>query len=176
VGAMSDRELQWIPDETPQAIGVRTRAIGGAVLAVGCIVIGIVIWRLVAGIPTATGSGPPGVVSAPSAKKPPEPNVERPSFALKDDIGKATQKPSISPQAEPKTYPPPIVLLNPGTAVADTNPSSAREETRARARQVREPSDASRETRGPQAAEDRRDMLSPPARDYQSLREYMFSR
>jgi hypothetical protein len=179
VGSMPDPELQWIPNETAQANPVRRRAITAAVLAVSCVVIGIVIGRLTAGIPAGTGSGSPGVVSAPSAKKPAERDVQRPSLALKSDPEATTQKPAVSPspQAEPRSNPPPAVLLNPGTA--DKSPSAAREETRARARPpVKERSlrGAPQENRERQATDDRRDMLSPPARDYQSLREYILSR
>jgi hypothetical protein len=178
VGPMSDREFRWIPDETAEATPVRTGAIRAAVLAVSCIVIGIVIGRLTAAIPARTGSGPPDVVSMPSAKKPAEPFVERPSLALKSDTETSAQKPSASPspKGEPKTHSPPVVLLNPGTA--DKNRSAAREEPRARPRPVRERSlgDAPQEDREGQATDDRRQMLSQPARDYQSLREYMLSR
>jgi hypothetical protein len=176
VSPMSDREFRWIPEETAQATPVRTGAISAAVLAVSCIVIGIVIGRLTAAIPARTGSGPPDVVSMASAKKPAEPFVERPSPALKSDTETRTQKPSASPSPKGETHSPPVVLLNPGTA--DKNRSAAREEPRARPRPVRERSlgDAPQEDREGQATDDRRQMLSRPARDYQSLREYMLSR
>src|SRR5215831_9830477 len=175
---MSDREFRWIPDETAQAIPVRIGAISAAVLAVSCIIIGIVIGRLTAAIPARTGPGPPDVVSMPSAKKPAEPFVERPSLALKSDTETSAQKPSTSPspKGESTTNSPPVVLLNPGAA--DKNRSAAREETRARPPLVRERSlgDAPQENREGQATDERRHMLSQPARDYQSLRAYMLSR
>lgn len=171
---MSDREFRWIPDETAQATPVRTRAISAAVLAVSCIVIGIVIGRLTAAIPARTGSGPPDVVSMPSAKKPAEPFVERPSLALKSDTETSTQKPSASLSPKGETHSPPVVLLNPGTA--DKNRSAAREEPRARPPKERSLGDPPQEDRQGQATDDRRQMLPGPARDYQSLREYMLSR
>jgi hypothetical protein len=178
VGPMSDREFRWIPDETAQAQAtlVRTGAIRAALLAVICIVIGIVIGRLTAAIPARTGSGPPDVVSMPSAKKPADPFVERPSLALKSDTETSTQKPSASPSPKAETHSPSVVLLNPGTA--HKNRSAAREQPRGRPRPVRERSlgDAPQEDREGQATDDRRQMLSRPARDYQSLREYMLSR
>ena len=176
MGPMSDREFRWIPDETAQATPVRTGAISAAVLAVSCIVIGIVIGRFTAAIPARTGSGPPDVVSMSSAKKSAEPFVERPSSALKSDTETSTKKPSASPSPKGETHSPPVVLLNPGAA--GKNRSAAREEPRARPRSVRERSlgDAPQEDREGQATDDRRQMLSQPARDYQSLREYMLSR
>jgi len=187
VGTMRDPELHWIRDETVQPI--RTRAIGVVVLAVSCVVIGIFIGRLTVGIPSR-GSRPPDVVKLQSARDPIESNVERPSLALKSDSEPTTEKPATSPstqsqaitryaqsQAVPKYNPPPVVLLNPGTA--DKNPSATREETRARAaRPVRERSlqGPVQNNREPQATGDRRDVFSRPARDYHSLREYMLSR
>jgi len=173
-----DHEFQWIPDETAQAAPVQTRAISAVVLAISCVVIGIIIGRLTAAIPAGTGSGSPDVVSIPSTKKLTEPAVNRPSLALKSDTETSTQKPaaSPSPQAEAKINPPPIVLLNPSTA--DKKRSAAREEPRARPRPMRERGlgDAPQENREGQATDDRRDTLSQPARNYQSLREYMLNR
>ena len=174
---MRDRELHWIPDETARARPLRSHAIGAAVLAVSCVVIGIVVGRLTAGTP-ATGSRPPEVVDVASAKRAAEPGIERPSLALKDDAEKTAPKPagSAGMHAEPTTTnPPKVTLLNPGTA--DKKSGAAPDEARARVptvreRAFREPA----ENRGRQAAEDRRDMLSPPARDYQSLRDYTLSR
>ena len=178
MGAMSDPELQWIPDDTARPTSVRTRAISAALLAVSCVLIGIVVGRLTAGIPAGTGAGPPDVVSVPSTKKPAELDVARPSLALKSDTETTSQKPAASPstQAEPKTDPPPVVVLNPGTAAE--NHTVAPKEEHARTRPVRERSlgGAPQEDRERQATDDRKDMLSRPARDYQSLREYMLSR
>jgi hypothetical protein len=176
---MPDPELQWIPDETAQADPVRTRAIAAAVLAIACVVVGILIGRLTAGMPAGKGSSARDVVSAPSANRPAEPKVERPSLALKGDTEPITGKPAASPstEAEPKTNTPPVVLLNPGTA--DKKPSAAREGTPATAALVRERSlrgPLPQENRERRATDDRRDTLSGPARDYQSLREYMLSR
>jgi hypothetical protein len=172
---MPDPELQWIPDET--AIPVRTRVLSAAVLAVSCVVIGIVIGRLTVGVPAGTGPGPSTAISAPLPKKP-EPAVERPSLALKGDTETATRTPAVSPnpQAEPKTDAPPVVLLNPGTA--DNNPSAARQETRAMTQLRKERSSwgAPQQGRERQTTDDRRDILSRPAPDYHSLREYMLSR
>jgi hypothetical protein len=118
------------------------------------------------------------MVGASSAKKPAEPAVEKPNLALKSDTESNTQKPASSPstEAERKTNLPPVVLLNPGAA--DKSPSAVREEIRPRSQPVRERSlrGAPQENREPQATDERRDMLSRPARDYQSLREYMLSR
>ena len=173
---MPDPELQWTPDETvpPHSGGIR--AISLAVLAVSFVVIGIVIGRLTAGIPARTLSEPPQMVGA--AKKPAEPVVEKPSLALKSDTETSTQKRASPPSAEAelKTNPPPVVLLNPGTA--DKSPSAAREELPPRSRPARDGSlrVAPQEYREPHATDARRDMLSRPARDYQSLREYMLNR
>jgi hypothetical protein len=173
---MRDRELHWIPDETARARPLRSHAIGAAALAVSCVVIGIVIGRLTAGTP-ATGSRPPEVVGVASAKRPAEPGIERPSLALKGDTQKTTPKPagSAGMQAEPTTNPPKVILLNPGTA--DKEPGPAPDEASARVPSVRERAFREPpENRGRQATKDRRDMLSPPARDYQSLRDYTLSR
>ena len=176
MGPMPDPELQWTPDETAHPHSGRIRAISLAVLAVSFVVIGIVIGRLTAGIPARTLSEPPHMVGA--AKKPAEPVVEKPSLALKSDPETSTQKHASPPSAEAelKTNPPPVVLLNPGTA--DKRPSVAREDVPPRPQPGRDRSlrSAPQENREREATDDRRDMLSPPARDYQSLREYMLSR
>jgi hypothetical protein len=176
---MPDPELQWTPDETvpPHSGGIR--AISLAVLAVSFVVIGIVIGRLTAGIPARTLSEPPPVVGAPSAKKPAEPVVEKPSLALKSDTETRTQKPASPPstEGELKTNPPPVVLLNPGTA--GKSPSAAREDVPPRPQPARDRTlrSAPQENREPPPATgERRDTLSRPARDYQSLREYMLGR
>ena len=167
---MPDPELQWIPDQTAQAIRVRTRAISAAVLAVSAIFIGIVIGRLTASIPATRSVD---LVSVPSAKKPTEPVVERPSLALKSDPETTTQKPAVSPTHEAESKPDAPRVLNPGTA--DKNPSAAPEE---RTRPVRERNlqGAPQENRERQAIDDRSETLSRPARNYWSLREYMLSR
>src|SRR5262245_34318188 len=170
---MPDPELQWIPDETTQAIPVRTRVISVVVFAAILLAIGFAIGRLTASIPAGTNSRPPDVVSAPSTKKPGEHGAETPSLALNSKTEKAGQRPAAS-ASEPKADPPAVIPSNPGGP--DQNPSAEREETRAAAGPVREGRlpGALQENRARQATDDRRDM--PPARDYKSLREYMFSR
>jgi hypothetical protein len=178
VGPMPDPELQWIPDQTAQAIRVRTRAISAAVLAVSAIIIGIVIGivigrvigRLTASIPATRSVD---LVSVPSAKKPAEPVVERPSLALKSDPETTTQKPAVSPTHAAESKPDAPRVLNPGTA--DKNPSVVPEE---RTRPVRERNlqGAPQENRERQAIDDRSETLSRPARNYWSLRQYMLSR
>jgi hypothetical protein len=167
---MPDPELQWIPDETTQAIPLRTRVISIVVFAAIFLAIGVALGRW-------KTSGPSDVVNAPSTKKPGEHGVDTPSLALKSENETTTQKPaaSASSQAQPKVDPRPVVL-NPGAA--DKKPVAAREETRAKARPASERSlqGPLQENRYRQATDDRRDMLSPPARDYKSLREYMLSR
>jgi cytoskeletal protein RodZ len=173
---MPDPELQWIPDETTRAIPLRTRVISVVVFAAIFLAIGVAIGRLTASIPAEKTSGPPDVVDAPSTKKPGEHGVDTPSLALKSENETTTQKPaaSASSQAQPKTDPPSVILLNPGTA--NKTPSAAPQETRATARPVREGRlrGALQDDRARQATDDRTDM--PPARDYRSLREYMLSR
>jgi len=174
---MPDPELQWTPDVTAHPHPGRIRAISLAVLAVSFVVIGIVIGRLTAGIPARTLSEPPHMAGA--GKNPAEPSVEKPSLALKSDPETSTQKRASPPSAEAelKTDPPPVVLLNPGTA--DKSPSVAREDTPPRSQPARDRSlrSAPQESREPPPATgERRDTLSRPARDYQSLREYMLSR
>jgi hypothetical protein len=170
---MPDPELQWIPDQTAQAIRVRTRAISAAVLAVSAICIGIgigiVIGRLTASI-QATRSV--DLVSTPSAK-PAEPVVARPSLALKSDPETTTQKPAVSPTHKVEVKPDAPRVLNPGTA--DKNPSAAPEET---TRPVRERNlqGATQENRERQAIDDPSETLAQPARNYWSLRQYMLSR
>jgi hypothetical protein len=176
---MPDPELQWTPDETAHPYSGRIRAISLSVLAVSFVVIGIVIGRLTAGIPARTLSEPPRMVGAPSAKKPAEPGTEKPSLALKSDPETSTQKRAAPPSAEAelKTDPPPVVLLNPGTA--GKSPSAAREDVPPRPQPARDRSlrSAPQENREPPPATgERRDSLSRPARDYQSLREYMLGR
>jgi hypothetical protein len=127
---MPDPELQWIPDQTAQAIRVRTNAISAAVLAVSAIIIGIVIGivvgrligRLTASIPSTTVD----LVSVPSVKKPAEPVVARPSLALKSDPETPTQKSAVSQTHKAESKPDAPRVLNPGTA--DKNPSAAPEE------------------------------------------------
>ena len=175
---MPDPELQWIPDQTAQAIRVRTRAISAAVLAVSAIIIGIVIGivigrvigRLTASIPATRSVD---LVSVPSAKKPAEPVVERPSLALKSDPETTTQKPAVSQTHKAESKPDAPRVLNPGTA--DKNPSAAPEE---RTRPVRERNlqGAPQENRERQAIDDRSETLSRPARNYWSLRQYMLGR
>jgi hypothetical protein len=173
---MPDPELQWIPDETTRAIPLRTRVISVVVFAAIFLAIGVAIGRLSASIPAEKTSGPPDVVDAPSTKKPGEHGVEAPSLALKSENETTTQKPaaSASPQAQPKTAPPSVILLNPDTA--NKTPSAAPQETRATARPTRESGlrGALQDDRARQATDGRGDM--PPARDYKSLREYMLSR
>jgi hypothetical protein len=169
VGPMPDPELQWIPDQTAQAIRVRTRAISAAVLAVSAICIGIVIGRLTASIPATRSVD---LVSTPSAK-PAEPVVARPSLALKSDPETSTQKPAVSPTHKVEAKPDAPRVLNPGTA--DKNPSAAPEETM---RPVRERNlqGATQENRERQAIDDPSETLARPARNYWSLRQYMLSR
>jgi hypothetical protein len=169
VGPMPDPELQWIPDQTAQAIRVRTRAISAAVLAVSAICIGIVIGRLTASIPATRSVD---LVSTPSAK-PAEPVVARPSLALKSDPETSTQKPAVSPTHKVEAKPDAPRVLNPGTA--DKNPSAAPEET---TRPVRERNlqGATQENRERQAIDDPSETLARPARNYWSLRQYMLSR
>jgi hypothetical protein len=173
---MRDPEFQWIPDETTQAIPVRTRVISVAVFAAVCLALGIVIGRLTAGFPAGAGSEANSVQSA--KKSAPGPVVEPPSLALKGDNEPAAQKPASppNPKAEQRTTSPPVLLLNPGSA--DKSPAHAREETDGRARPASERSigAARQENRERHAPDGQRDMLSRPARDYQSLREYMLSR
>ena len=174
---MPDPELQWIPDETARSVSVRTRATSVAVLAVSCVLIGIVMGRLTAGIPARTGSGPPDVVGAPSAKNPAEPGIEKPNVALKSDTetsGAQKRASSPSTEAERKTDPPPVVLLNPGTA--DKSPSAVPEEMRPRSQPVKEPRLRVPPQENRKSTDERRDMLSRSAPDYQSLREYMLGR
>jgi len=173
---MPDPELYWIPDELARARLIRSRAIRAGVLAVSCVVIGIVIGRLTAGIP-ATGPRPPEVAGVASGKRAVEPGIERPSLALKGSTELTAPEPLASPgmQAEPTSNPPKVVLLNPGTA--DKQRGAAPEEARARVQPARERT--FREPlgdRGRQAAENRRDVLTPPAQDYQSLRDYTLSK
>jgi hypothetical protein len=173
---MPDPELQWIPDETTQAVPIRTRVIGVVVFAAIFLAIGVALGRLTASIPAGKTSGPPDVVNAPPTKKPGEHSVETPSLALKSENETTPQKPaaSVSSQGQPKTDPPSVILLNPGTATK--TPNAAPEETRATARPAREGGlrGALQNDRARQATDGRGDM--PPARDYKSLREYMLSR
>jgi hypothetical protein len=173
---MPDPELQWIPDETTRAIPLRTRVISVVVFAAIFLAIGVAIGRLTANIPAEKTSGPPDVVDAPSTKKPGEHGVGTPSLALKSENEMTTQKPaaSASSQAQPKTDPPSVILLNPGTA--NKTPSAAPQETRATARPAREGGlrGALQDDRARQATDGRGD--TPPARDYKSLRQYMLSR
>jgi len=174
---MPDPELQWIPDETARSVSVRTRATSVAALAVSCVLIGIVMGLLTAGIPSRTGSGLPDVVGAPSAKNPTEPGVEKPTLALKSDTetsGAQKRASSPSTEAERKTDPPPVVLLNPGTA--DKSPSAVPEEMRPRSQPVKEPRLRVPPQENRKSTDERRDMLSRSAPDYQSLREYMLGR
>jgi len=168
---MPDPEFQWVPDQTAQAIRVRTRAISAAVLAVSTLLIGIVIGRLTASIPATRSVD---LVSVSSAKKPAEPVVERPGLALKSDPETSTQKPAVSPTLKAESKPDAPRVLNPGTA-ADKIPSTAREE---RTQPVRERNlqGAPQENQARQAIDDRSEMLSRPAPNYWSLREYMLSR
>jgi hypothetical protein len=171
---MPDPELQWIPHETSSAIPVRTRVISIVVFAAIFLAIGVAIGRLTARIPAGTNSRPPVVVNAPSTNRPGERDLETPSLALKSEADTTTQKPaaSASPRAQRKAIPPSVILLNPGAA--DKNPSAAREETRETPRPEGRLQGALQENRARQAIDERREM--PPARDYKSLREYMFSR
>lgn len=173
---MPDPEFQWIPDETTQAIPVRTRVIGVIVVAAIFLAIGVAIGRLTSSIPAGKTFGPSDVVNAPSTKKRSEHGVATPSLALKSENETTTQKSaaSASSQTQPKTDPPSVILLNPGTATK--TPNAAPEETRATARPAREGGlrGALQDDRARQATDGQGDM--PPARDYKSLREYMLSR
>ncbi len=138
---MGDRELHWIPDETARARPLRSRAIRAAVLAVSCVVIGIVIGRLTAGTPARTGSETARQWLAWHPQKDRQnPAIERPSLALKGDAEKTTQKPAVAPRGgrlSPLTNPPKVILLNPGTA--EKKPGAAPDEGRARVPPAREP-------------------------------------
>jgi len=72
-------ELQWIPDETTQAIPFRTRVVGVVVFAAIFLAIGFAIGHITAGIPAGTNLRPPNVVEAPSTKKPGEYGIETPT-------------------------------------------------------------------------------------------------
>jgi hypothetical protein len=152
-------ELQWIPDAAAQAIPVRTRVVGVIVFAAIFLAIGFAIGRLTARIPGRTNSRPPEVVSAPSTKKPVEYGAKTPSLALKSETEETGQKPAES-ASERKLDPPPVILGTHGAI--DKNQGATPEETRAE------------ENRTRQATGDQTNI--PPARDYKSLREYMFSR
>jgi hypothetical protein len=167
---MPDPELQWIPDQTAQAIRVRTRAISVAILAVSAIIIGIVIGRLTASIPATRSAD---LVSVPAAKKPTEPVVVRPSLALKSDPETTTRKPAVSPTNAAESKPDAPRVLNPGTA--DKNPNTTPEERTPPVRE-RNLQGAPQENRERQVIDDRSETLSRPARNYWSLREYMLSR
>jgi hypothetical protein len=170
---MADPELQWIPDDTTRAIPVKTRVISVIVFAGVCLAIGVAIGRLTARIPAGAGSES---IRMQSAGKSTQPAVETPSLALKGDAELATQKPAspASSKAE-QTISPPVVLLNPGAA--DKSSAHAREETGGRARPVRERGMRSaQQEHSERYAPDQRDLLTRPARDYQSLREYMLNR
>ena len=156
---MPDPELQWIPDKTMQAIPIRNRVIGVIVFAAVFLVIGVAIGRLTSSIPGGKTFGPLDVVNDPSTKKPGEHGVETPSLALKSETEKTGQKPADS-ASEPKIDLSPVILGNHGAT--DKNQGAAREETRAEGHRTR------------QVTGDQRNI--PPARDYKSLREYMFSR
>src|SRR5215470_6364614 len=112
---MQDREFHWIPDETAAARPLRGREIGAAVLSISCVVIGIVIGRLTAGIP-ATGSRPPERAGVASEKRPAE--LTAPKLSASPGM-----------QAEPTSNPPNVILLNPGTA--DKQSGAGPEEARA---------------------------------------------
>jgi hypothetical protein len=120
---MPDPEVQWIPAEAAQVAAVRTRAISVAVFAASCVLLGIVIGRLTAGIPAVTRSGTLDVAGVSNEKKATAPNVERPSLALKSDTEMNAQK-APSTQTGPETVRRPFVLLNPGAA-DKTPPSGA---------------------------------------------------
>jgi hypothetical protein len=172
---MPDPELQWIPDKA-QAIRPRRRAISVAVLAISCVGLGIAIGRLTTRIPAGTASVRPDVVGAPSAKAPVEPLAGGPGLKSNPEAAIKKSVASPGPHAEPKASLPPVVLINPGTA--DKDPNAASEEMRAKALPMRESKlrRAPQDDREHRVMDDGRDVASPPARDYQSLREYMLSR
>jgi type IV secretory pathway VirB10-like protein len=155
---MPDPELQWIPDQTTPAIPIRTRVIGVVVFAAILLAIGFGIGRLTAGFPAGTQSE---AISRPAVEK----------RAVKSNNPPAQKStPPLAPQIK-EAASPPI-----GPASAGNRPG--REDLSARTRELREQriESARRDKREPHAADDQRDVLSQPARDYQSLREYMFGR
>jgi len=175
VGAMRDPEVEWIPEKAVEAGSVRAGAIVAAVIAITGILIGIVIGRLTTSIPAGTVSKPLDMVSAPSAMNPSEREVQRPSLALKSDTEATTAGPG--PQTEPRPNPP-VIFHNPGTTdkdpgTADKESTPAPEQARARARSVRQPSLLGEPQ---QNSEHQATRVSPPARNYQNLREYMLNR
>jgi type IV secretory pathway VirB10-like protein len=146
---MPDPELQWIPDQTTPAIPIRTRVIGVVVFAAILLAIGFGIGRLTAGFPAGTQSE---AISRPAVEK----------RAVKSNNPPAQKStPPLAPQIKEAASPP-----------------IGREDLSARTRELREQriESARRDKREPHAADDQRDVLSQPARDYQSLREYMFGR
>jgi hypothetical protein len=173
---MRDPEFHWTPDEAARARAVRTRAVSAIVLAASCLIIGVIMGRLTAGIPAGTGSGTRHVVDEPSARGLVERDVDKPSLALKSDTEATELEPPASPsiQAEPKTSPKPVVIINPGAA--ETKSRTPPEDARARAPTITERSfgRSRQEDRGRLTTDEPGEMR--PARDYQSLREHVLGR
>jgi hypothetical protein len=182
---MPDPEVKWTPNAPVEDATVRARAISAAVLAVSCLVIGIVIGWATAGIPDRKGPRPSVATGVPPAKeaapKASEPDNRKPSLALQSDPVVDAQKtaPVPSPQAVPKPTSPPVVLLNPGTAGGAAEPNPARQAERSTQRPVRERPElpeARQRDRERQATDRENDVLSAPAASYQSLRRHMLGR
>ena len=101
-------EWTWIPADA--RFSWLTRPLGGFVLAIACLIVGVVIGR----VSVAQNRPPLAVQSAPSLPPlSPERREAQPTMALKSD---ADGQPPSTAAAPPK----PAVLLNPGTTVRQT--------------------------------------------------------
>ena len=147
-----------------------------------CIAAGILIGRLTA-IRSEVAEGPRQIVSAvPNAKKAsptpqaasePQQEPPQPSLALKGNPESGNPSaPEPVPKGESEQQPPPVVVLNPGTAdLVSPRPRSQRQANEDRNRYQQRP--VSRRADGNGGEGER---LESTGRDYRALRDYMLSR
>ena len=158
--------------------GRGTSALAIAILAVSCTAAGILIGRLTASRSDIT-EGPRPVTAAPDVRKAaptphaasePQQESPRPSLALKGNPKSGDQSaPEPVPKGESEQQPPPVVILNPGTA----NPVPPRQRGQRQAND-----DRSRYQQRPvrRRYDGEGERLESTGRDYRALRDYMLSR
>ena len=167
----------WVPAARRRG----TSALAIAILAVSCTLAGILIGRLTA-IRSDVAERPRPVTAVPDARKAsPTPQAAseaqqeppQPSLALKGNPESGNQSaPKPVPKGESEQQPPPVVVLNPGTA----DPVSPRPRSQRQADDTRNKYQQRPVRRRADGSGGEGERLESTGRDYRALRDYMLSR
>ena len=168
----------WVPAARRRGMS----ALAIVILAVSCTATGVIIGRLtvsrgdVADGPRPVTAVPDARKAAPTAQAASEPQQKppQPSLALKGNPESGNKSaPEPVPKGESEQQPPPVVVLNPGTADSvSPRPRSQRQADDVRNKYQQRP--VRRRADGGSGGEGER--LESTGRDYRALRDYMLSR